>query len=383
MGSEIRDEGDGVSAERRNPLHALCPYFAMFPETFVREQLEQYTKAGDLVLDPFSGRGTTVLESLLRGRQAIAVDINPVAYCVSAAKANPPRLHTVRNELRRLEAACKAASKSDLEEQRQALPPFFRRAFHADTLREILFLRNELDWRERAVHRFLAALALGSLHGEMDTSSSYFSNQMPRTISTKPDYSLRYWRNKGLWPKRRRVFEMLLERAELRLSVGTPAHAGVVHLGDARMCDVLHASSEGKVRLVVTSPPYLDTTRYEEDQWLRLWFLGGTPYPSYGRVSKDDRHASKARYWQFLREAWRGIQTLMASGAILVCRIGAKGLTLEEVDAGLTTSLKDAGLEPKRRGDPVVSLIRNRQTDCFHPGTAGCRYEVDFSFSVG
>src|SRR5258705_2335387 len=41
---------------------------------------------------------------------------------------------------------------------------------------------------------------------------------------------------------------------------------------------------------VITSPPYLDVTNFEEDQWLRLWFLGGPPYPTRHRLASDDRH---------------------------------------------------------------------------------------------
>ena len=49
----------------RNRLHSICPYFAMFPEEFARNHIENLTDKGDLVLDPFSGRGTTLLQALL------------------------------------------------------------------------------------------------------------------------------------------------------------------------------------------------------------------------------------------------------------------------------------------------------------------------------
>ena len=39
----------------RHPLHSICPYFAMFPESFVTKQLLAYTERGDIVFDPFSG----------------------------------------------------------------------------------------------------------------------------------------------------------------------------------------------------------------------------------------------------------------------------------------------------------------------------------------
>ena len=72
----------------RHRFHALCPYFAMFPETFVEEWVGRLTKRGDLVVDPFCGRGTTPFQSLLMGRRAFAVDISPVAYCITHAKTN-------------------------------------------------------------------------------------------------------------------------------------------------------------------------------------------------------------------------------------------------------------------------------------------------------
>src|SRR5687768_2992097 len=75
----------------RNPLHSICPYFAMFPESFVQKQLLAYTRPGDQVLDPFCGRGTTILEGLLNDRRTIGSDINPVAVCVAGAKADVPR----------------------------------------------------------------------------------------------------------------------------------------------------------------------------------------------------------------------------------------------------------------------------------------------------
>src|SRR5690348_13615688 len=86
----------------RNPLHSLCPYFAMFPQQFARHHIEKFSEPGDYVLDPFSGRGTTLLEALLSARQAAAMDINPVAFCISAAKANVPSLRSAAKELRQL-----------------------------------------------------------------------------------------------------------------------------------------------------------------------------------------------------------------------------------------------------------------------------------------
>ena len=269
------------------------------------------------------------------------------------------------------------------EGERSALPRFFRRAFYHTTLRELLFLRSALNWKESSVHRFITALVLGSLHGEMDKSSSYFSNQMPRTISTKPDYSIGYWEKHSLWPRKRDVFQLLRERAKFRLrDANLPGLSGKVALGDARTAADLFPESRRKVKLILTSPPYLNVTNYEEDQWLRLWVLGNEPFPTYKTISKDDRHLDPIKYWKFLEEVWQGIEPLLSKGASLVCRIGAKDLKRDEVTDGLTESLKEVFPSLRRKKPPVVSRIRNRQTEYFRPGSKGCLYEMDFAFSL-
>jgi hypothetical protein len=355
----------------------------MFPEEFADEQIVRYSSPGDVVCDIFSGRGTTLLQGLLRKRHALAVDINPVAYCVSAAKAHVPQLSEVKRHITLLEQRYQCSDAGYYESEREALPAFFRRAFYHTTLRELLFLRSALNWKDSSVHGFIAALVLGSLHGEMDKSRSYFSNQMPRTISTKPDYSVEFWNRNNLWPKKKSVFEILRSRGAFRLrEEDVPELHGEVVLGDARRAGELLSDFRGRVKLLCTSPPYLNVTSYEEDQWLRLWFLGSEPNPTYRMISQDDRHMSATKYWAFLKDVWEGVEPLLAKGATLVCRIGGKNMKREEMIDGLSSCLRDVFPRLRRKKPPEVSRIRNRQTDYFRPGSKGCLYEIDFAFTL-
>ncbi|MBM4163287.1 MAG: DNA methylase [Lentisphaerae bacterium] len=367
----------------RLALHAICPYFAMFPESFVREQVETYSSPGDWVFDPFCGRGTTVLESLLCGRQVAGSDINPVAVCVSRAKAERPTLEAVTERLASLEDLFSRDRPGKVETERKALPPFFRRAFHHATLRELLFLRSELDWRDSVTDGFISALVVGSLHGEMDRSNAYFSNQMPRTICLKPDYSLRYWNQHRLFPRRRHVFDMLRQKAELRL-IDLPGDCGtgMVKNSDARRASAVFDNLHGQVKLVVTSPPYLNVTRYEEDQWLRLWFLGGDPRPTYGQVSRDDRHESVESYWRFIAESWRGLAPLLADGARLVLRLGAIGMSQDDLTVGLHTTVKATWPRARPLTAPKRSAIVGRQAKNFLPSSKGCLFEMDYAYAL-
>jgi len=366
----------------KHNLHAICPYFAMFPEGFVREQVERYSDKGDWVFDPFCGRGTTILESLVLGRKAAGSDINPVAYCISRAKAERPTLKDVHRRIRELESRYRRANKGFLEALTQTLPDFYGRAFYFSTLRQLLYLRFSLNWSHNKVDRFIAALILGSLHGEMDRSQAYFSNQMPRTICLKPAYSLRYWKEKKLYPKKREVFRMLAEKAAFRLNNFPLCGNGLVRKSDAREAADRFIFLEGQVSLVVTSPPYLNVTSYEEDQWLRLWFLEGAPQPTYRKVSTDDRHVDSEKYWKFLKEAWTGLAPLLKKKAKLVIRLGGIGIDRDEITSHLKDSLEAVIPRARLVTHPTQSAIVRRQSMNFLPKSKGCKYEIDYVFTV-
>jgi hypothetical protein len=361
----------------RHPLHSICPYFAMFPEDFVAKQVLAYTKRGDVVFDPFSGRGTTVFESLLNGRNAAGVDINPVAACIAGAKADPPRLRAILKRLAELEGAFKKWRPSGIPTSE-----FFEACFHRQTLAELVFLRSILDWKNSKIDRFIAAVSLGCLHGESHKSMNCFSNRMPRTISTKPEYSVKWWKANGSVAEKRSTFDILVKMSAYRLAQPLAPLKGSVKLRDARRASSAFLGLRGAVKLVVTSPPYLDTTDYSEDQWLRLWFLGGPERP-FIKTNLDDRHTSAEEYWRFLSEAWGGCSGLLMSGSVIVIRIGGTRLTKDDLYDGVLSSLSD-GLSTRLKALDYGSTteIKNRQTNSFRPGTKSVRFEHDFVFQL-
>lgn len=334
-------------------LHALCPYFAMFPGRFARDQIRAHSSPGDFILDPFSGRGTTLLEGLLTARNSVAGDPNPVAYCLTKAKSDTPSIHSVLSRINGLELEYLETPGFDLENERRELPKFFRHAYYYSTLKELLFLRGKLRWRTDRTDCFIAGILLGSLHGEMDKSPWYLSNQMPRRISTKPNYSVKYWRERNLHPRKRKTFDVLRRWSDFRLKHGSPSRTGIALEDDARNLSHRLNFLEGRVRLVVTSPPYFNTTSFAEDQWLRIWALGGDDHPTRVGASKDDRHTSKYKYWRFLTDVWQGISSLLSPEATIVCRIGSHGHSVEDVCKNLVDSVRASFPRAALIGSPV------------------------------
>jgi hypothetical protein len=79
-----------AAARDPRPIDGLTHNFYRYPARFspllVGELIEAFTKPGDLVLDPFMGGGTTLVEAAARGRKAIGSDISTLATFVSRVK---------------------------------------------------------------------------------------------------------------------------------------------------------------------------------------------------------------------------------------------------------------------------------------------------------
>jgi DNA modification methylase len=68
-----------------------------------------FSKPGDTILDPFSGSGTVLLESILSGRQALGSDANPFARLLSKVKTTPIPSPVLKRATRSLLQRIKAA----------------------------------------------------------------------------------------------------------------------------------------------------------------------------------------------------------------------------------------------------------------------------------
>ena len=69
--------------------HNMHSFAAKFPPQLPRAFIRGLTSQGDVVLDPMMGSGTTIVEAMLEGRNAIGLDIDPLALRLADVKTTP------------------------------------------------------------------------------------------------------------------------------------------------------------------------------------------------------------------------------------------------------------------------------------------------------
>ena len=266
---------------RNSPEHkwyAFGRYYAMFPPSFPYYAVEGLTDPGDLVLDPFVGRGNSLFCAMAQGRRAVGIDINPLAYLYSAARCS---LGVKQDDvLQRLTEVADAVTPAD----RKTRNPFETRAWSPDVRGFLRSARNNLDWRVNDVDRTLMGFI--ALHAQDKLSVSGLSNKLPPTIACSPSYAVRWWTARGMTrPPSTNPIESLTNKIRRRYQYGTPdLQGGQAHEGDSS--EVLTDVEKLGASLLITSPPYIDVSDYWNDHWIRLWLLGYSAGKDWSRAAK-------------------------------------------------------------------------------------------------
>jgi DNA methylase len=252
-------------------LHEVS-YRACFKPQLPRFFIDRFTSPGDIVYDPFLGRGTTALEAALCDRTPAGCDINPLSAILARPRLAPPTIEHVVDRLASLDLSRAASCPQELEV-----------FYHPDTLREICALREYLLAREAerkldGVDRWIRMVAVNRLTGH---SPGFFSvYTLPPNQAASIDGQTRINASRKQIPPRRDVRALIATKtrslltdcdAATRTMLLRSTQAATLMTGPAKSTPQLHDRS---VSLVVTSPPFLDVVNYAADNWLRGWFCG-------------------------------------------------------------------------------------------------------------
>lgn len=262
---------DKSSHDTSYMTHNYYSYPAKFIPQVAQRLILENCSAGDIVIDPFMGSGTTIVEALLTDRIGIGSDINYVAYLVAKAKTTPVSIKLLENEVMQLQL--------DLEHRMNG-----KYDYYFSKSKKLVPKHDRIDYWFRKTQKEKLAIIFARIHEVKNSDIKNFlfvafaqilktcsiwlqSSVKPQRDFNKADYeplTMFLSRIKIMAKRNKDFFEKL--KPEVQKTIHKHRK---VSRNDARKIPC----ASNKAALIVTSPPYVTSYEYADlHQLPSLWF---------------------------------------------------------------------------------------------------------------
>lgn len=328
-------------ADTRAFTHNIHRYSGKFIPQIARQAIELLTRPGDLIVDPYCGSGTAILEGALCGRRTAGFDLNPLAVLIAGAKCRrvePGALVRVRQRLldvvtriRDVEGELRTVAEADPRSRQE----WFSKWFQPHVLRELLIIDAAICRVEDQAIRHICMVALSDILRKSSNAHSHYANVMfdqkaPRRSSPVEPFAHR------LMQVTDAVMALPESIAEADITIAR-ADARALPLPD-RVADA-----------VITHPPYIGSIPYAEYGVLSLRWMGHDA-GVLDRELTGGRRQTRDVVQRF-RDGYHGMLTessrVLKSGGNLFVMVGNPTVRGEVIDlAEMTKELaQQAGLD--------------------------------------
>ena len=283
------------ASNKSTPIHRWVPWIAGFSADFVKTIIKSHKLKGGIVLDPFAGVGTTLIEASALGNDVIGFEINPYAAFASKMKLNASTIDTslLAQHINKL---IEFHSRVVLSEyQPKSSPPEgfkTREQFYSPiVLHKVLTLLDFIETIENGNIKDIFLLAFAATMVQY-SNYSYEPSLGTRAAAGKPvidDFP---------------VIETIIEKLgqyqsdikwlTTRLN-GYQPNKQIIN--DSIFNSKKHIKSN-TVDLVITSPPYLNNYHYIRNTRPHLYWLG---FASNTKDVKPLENDNFGKYWQTVR----------------------------------------------------------------------------------
>lgn len=293
--------------------HLIHPYPAKLlvhiPYFFLANSI--ISKPGDIILDPFCGSGTVLLEALLAGRSAVGADVNPLARLISNVKTLPLDPEKLRSATRSL--------KERIQDHSSTSPPDVVNLeywFYPHVIKKLLCILDAINQTRDCEIRQFFLVCLSSCIRKVSLADPRLSVPVRLKTGQYPDgHWLREKTDQHLRKLKRvnvgEIFFATVQENTRRLVRFSRHFSGVtLKIGladDSRSLKIRNQSAgalPSKIRsnsigCVITSPPYVGSQKYTRATSLNLGWLGLAPSESLRSLeslSLGREHYAKESY---------------------------------------------------------------------------------------
>lgn len=325
--SPTKEVGDVVfdldSIKNKNYLtHNFHPYSAKFIPQIPKKIIEVLTEPYDLIIDPFCGCGTSLVEAKISGRHSVGVDVNPLACLISKVKITPldeKQLVEAKEISREINRDISCLNGENVLDKQEVIdfdiPNFFniRHWFQDNIINELAITKAHISKiRDESLSNFLK-VAFSSIIVAV-------SNQDSETRYVAIDKNL----EKGVVGKlfSSKVQDMVQRIIKFRKI--SKDVTSIIYHADSINLDFIE---DEKFDLVITSPPYMNTYDYylyhkTRMQWLDLDYRNAQEKEIGSRHKHSDKNEGADVFVENIRKCMVEISRILKNGKFCSIIIG-------------------------------------------------------------
>ena len=251
-----------------NANHSLCSYQGKLKPAIAHFLTETFVPENGIMFDPFAGVGTIPFEAALNGKTSFGMDISIMAYYISNAKIGLTNIDLSNDYINQIKSYIDNNIVSNQYYNQYAdfgLNKKLKEYYEINTFNEILLARQYITKNppQTPSEMVVVSALLHILHGNRPYALSRNSHPITPYAPTG-DF---IYKN---------LIEKLTEKVNRFYSQTSSENfkAGEVFLQD---CTNIWPERIENLDAIITSPPFFDSTRFYNANWIRLWFCGWEP----------------------------------------------------------------------------------------------------------
>ena len=270
------------SNERYSHLIHSYPAKLLYHIPYFFLQTDYFCPSDGIVLDPFCGTGTVMLEANISGRSALGADSNPLAVLIAKVKTKYIKRENLQKSKEKI---ISSAKRCNVQENRDSSHVFYW--FSETTIVQLRRLEYAINKIQNIEQRSFFLACFSSLIKKVsfaDPSISVPVRLNPERFVQNPErmesvkFKIKTLENIDVYDKFDNICQLNIDRIDTLHAVNRNGVYSKVISTDARNLTKEIGSNEklqdGSVDLILTSPPYAGAQKYIRSSWLNLFWLG-------------------------------------------------------------------------------------------------------------
>ena len=266
------------SSQTTTYTHGIHRYVAKFMPQYPNLIIRLLSKENEIVLDPMCGSGTTLIEALLNGRQALGIDIDPLSRLISKVVTTPLSEKKIQNLFDWWKVISKNRHKIKPKNYDLETVPNHKIWFRDDVLASIFYLRGEINKIKDKDSKDAMKIALSKIIKQM-------SNADPRDAMPEINHEHPINEEADVFDSFSQSFEKTLSKISKftkRIKSFNGIKAKIVGT-DARKIKL----DDNSVDLIMTSPPYAYAMDYGRIHKLNMFTVLGISGNELRELSRE------------------------------------------------------------------------------------------------